>query len=168
MTETPDPAELTAFFDSYSAAWQANDPAAIEAHWDTADPKPLYKAEEITHVIEDWPALRAYWAHNEGFHQMVWLRFREPQVKPLAPGLVMVAVRMRWDIHFAEGTKTMDGHGFPFAGTAMGGDNHVITLLRHSGDGWKLTAWSETPDAPITYMGQLYQKDLSPGFPPAV
>jgi hypothetical protein len=43
----------------------------------------------------------------------------------------------------------------------------VLAMLRLSTDGWKLTGWSETPDAAITYLTQLYYRTASADFRPA-
>ncbi len=99
-----------------------------------------------------WPKLRAYWKHNETFHQAVELVFDHFQYKPVASNVMMVAFQMRWDIRFAA------------AGNAMGGDNRVLTLLREGEEGWKLTAWIEAPIAPINYVRQLYERNVKPGF----
>jgi len=48
----------------------------------------------------------------------------------------------------------------------MGGDDHVLTLVVRTPGGWRLAGWSETPDAPITYISQLYLRNVKPGFPP--
>jgi hypothetical protein len=142
---------IEAVFDSYARAWRVNDAGRIESHWDTSDPTPFYVAEEIEEVHDTWPKLRAYWQHNETFHQAVELAFEKFQYKPVAADVIMVAFQMRWDIHFA-------------AGNAMGGDNRVLTLLRDIDGVWKLTAWIEAPIAPINYMRQLYERNVRPDF----
>ncbi|MCC5862198.1 MAG: nuclear transport factor 2 family protein [Gammaproteobacteria bacterium] len=146
-------AEIRALFAAYSEAWAANDPARLEAHWDTTDPVPVYLAEEIDSPMTDWDSLRAYWRHNEGFHEKVRLVFSEFAFKPLDDSQVMVVLHMRWDIRFRN-----------FASEAMGGDNRVVTTVRRVGDDWRLTSWTEAPLAPITYMRRLYERSVSPDF----
>jgi hypothetical protein len=145
-------AAIEAVFDSYARAWRANDAGRIESHWDTSDPTPFYVAEEIEEVHDTWPKLRAYWKHNETFHEAVELAFDKFQYKPVAADVMMVAFHMRWDIRFAA------------AGNAMGGDNRVLTLLRDIDGAWKLTAWIEAPIAPINYMRHLYERNVRPDF----
>ena len=71
---------------------------------------------------------------------------------------------MRWDIRFAKDAKLMDGSSFSWAGRSMGGENHVIALLKETGDGPRITAWIEAPNAPITYIADLYLKNVRPDF----
>jgi len=156
--------QITTFFDSYSAAWAANDGAAIAAHWDGTDPAIFYKAEEIASVFTSWTDITQYWAHNEAFHDKVRLKFSGPQIRPLPGGYAMVIVKMRWDIAFATGKKTFENQDFEHGGKAMGGENHVVTLMKETPEGLKLCGWSETPDAPITYMGRMYEWAASPDF----
>jgi len=64
---------------------------------------------------------------------------------------------MRWDIKFAADATTPDGAAFSQAGKLMGGENHVLALIKQTASGLKLAGWSETPDAPLSYMRQLYE-----------
>lgn len=162
MTVTPD--QANAFFTSYSNAWADNNGAAIASHWDGSDEAVFYKAEEIAHIFETWEEITAYWAHNETFHDRVRLVFSHPQIRPLPAGYAIVVVAMRWDIAFASGKKTFEAQDFEHGGKAMGGENHVITLVKETPSGLKLCGWSETPDAPITYMGRMYEWAASDDF----
>lgn len=150
-------AEVSAFFKSYAQAWKNNDPEAIAEHWDLDDPKPLYKAEEIPAFLSTPQALQDYWQHNRDFHDAAELKFSQFEEKPLTEELSVVVTLMSWQIAFAPNTKTQDGSAFAHAGKTMGGENHVLTILKQTPKGLKLICWSETPDAPITYMGRLYE-----------
>ncbi|MEM9879494.1 MAG: hypothetical protein AAF862_09505 [Pseudomonadota bacterium] len=155
---------VEALFDSYSAAWAANDGAAIAGHWDGTDNAIFYKAEEIAHVFTSWEEITQYWAHNEAFHDRVRLAFSHPQIRPLPGGYAMVIVNMRWDIAFASGKDTFEGEDFAHGGKAMGGVNHTLCLIKETPGGLKFCGWSETPDAPITYVGRMYEWAASPDF----
>jgi len=122
------------FFEQYQKAWRSNSADRIKSFWDTEETGPFYKAEEIDGIFTDWDKLTAYWQHNEG------------------------------DIKFAKDAKLMDGSGFAWAGQTMGGDNHVIALLKEMSGNWKLTAWIEAPNAPINYIAGLYLKNVRSGF----
>jgi hypothetical protein len=154
---------IDSFLDAYKASWWENSAAQIEAAWFKESP-PFYKAEEIESIITDWDELRAYWRHNETFNSINELSYSEIQAHPLSAELQLLGMRMRWDIRFAENVKNMDGSAFAWAGKAMGGDNHVMAILRTVGDELKLCAWVEAPDAPIIYMGQLYMQNVRPDF----
>ncbi len=156
---------IDTFLKAYSAAWARNDAAAIQSFWDTDD-MPFYLAEEIDTVYNTWSQVQKYWQHNEGFHDAISLVFSDIHLKPLRGGDVMAAMRLRWDIAFRQAEGAPDSV-MPDIGNLMGGDNHVIAVVRAVQDDIKLTAWIEAPMAPITYMKQLYAKDITPGFPPA-
>ncbi len=156
--------ELGEFFARYGEAWKANDAEGLEAFWATAEPAPLYKPEEVPEVLNDWGAVRSYWRHNEKFHQAVELSFSDLRAQSLGGDRLLVTLRMRWDIHFADDAKMPDGRDFAWAGQAMGGDDHVVAALIRLDGTWRLTAWIEAPDAPISYIADLYIKNARPGF----
>lgn len=151
--------------ESYAGAWRANNAEQLESFWDSSDASPYYKPEEIDGVFTAWQAVRDYWRHNEQFHERVELQFRDLEEKPLTDDLTLAIFRMRWDILFAKDARLPDGTAFQWRGQAMGGDDHVVTVWRRLDDEWRLATWIECPMAPISYMANLYLKDLSPGFP---
>ena len=152
------------FLDSYRQAWSENSAERIASFWATDEPAPFYKAEEIDEIITDWDQLRAYWKHNEGFNEAIQLTFSDIKVQGAGAGRQLLGMRMRWDIRFAADAKLMDGSPFSWAGKSMGGRNHVIALLKETDDGPRLTAWIEAPNAPISYIAELYLQNVSPGF----
>jgi len=151
--------------EAYAGAWRANDAAQLESFWDTEDSLPVYKPEEIDGLLTGWQQVRDYWRHNEQFHERVDLRFREIEEKSLGEDLLLAVFRMRWDILFAPDARLPDGTAFQWRGRAMGGDDHVVTHWRRRAGDWRLISWIECPMAPISYIANLYLKDLSPGFP---
>ena len=153
------------FFAQYRQAWNLNAAEQIESFRDTEEPAPFYKAEEVDGVFNDWNDLRAYWKHNEGFNDAIELTFSRLRSQPLGTERRLVAMRMRWEIKFSADAKLMDGSPFGWAGQSMGGDNHVIALLKETSGAWKLNAWIEAPNAPITYIADLYLKNVRSGFP---
>lgn len=159
-----DMTDIQDFLSQYRQAWWDNSAARIESFWDTDEPQPFYKAEEITHIITDWDELRAYWQHNETFNSVNELSYADIITQPLGDDRVLLGLKMRWDIRFADDVKQIDGSTFPWAGQAMGGDNHVVASLKKVGDDWRLTSWVEAPDAPILYMADLYKKNVRPDF----
>jgi hypothetical protein len=152
-------------FQDYAAAWRGNAAGDIAAAWDS-DRFVLYKAEEVPHFFLNWQQVLEYWRQNERLHERVVLRFSELRPVPLSERLSLVLARMRWDIRFAPDAVLADGSAFSHRGQAMGGDNHVLAILgarRDSPGSWRLRGWSETPDAPISYIRSLYlaQADLT-------
>ena len=151
---------VEAFFEQYRQAWRANSADQIQSFWDTEESGPFYKAEEIDSIFTDWNKLTAYWRHNEGFNDSIELSFADLQTQPVGADRRLVGMRMRWDIKFSNNAKLMDGSAFAWAGQTMGGDNHVIALLKETSGAWKLTAWIEAPNAPINYIAELYMKNV--------
>lgn len=141
--------------EDYAHAWRINEQEAIAGHW-APERFLFYKAEEIPHFFHAWDDVVAYWGHNEGLHDTIVLRFREPEPKGLAEDLVVADVGMRWDIRFADNATLPDGAAFPHRGECMGGNNHVVVFLCGTPNGWKICGWSETPNAAISYMRSLY------------
>ncbi len=150
-------ARIETLLATYAEAWSRNDPEALAACWDESEPYPFYKAEEVDHFLRSHADILAYWQHNQRFHHAVRLVFSALDVQELAPNIALVILQMRWDIRFAADAKTEDGAPFPSAGKAMGGDNHVLVMVRERGDDVRIIGWSETPDAPISYMRKLYE-----------
>ena len=122
------------------------------------------EVEEIDEIITDWDQLRTYWKHNEGFNEAIELTFSDIKAQAAGADRQLVGMRMRWDIRFAADATLMDGSPFSWAGETMGGTNHVIALLKEANDGPRFTAWIEAPNAPISYIAELYLKNVSPGF----
>ncbi|MDP6674984.1 MAG: hypothetical protein QGH93_09090, partial [Gammaproteobacteria bacterium] len=137
----------------------------IESLWDTSEPRPFYKAEEISHIMTDWDVLRGYWQHNEGFNDVNELLYTDIITQSMGDTRLLVGLKMRWDIRFAKDARQMDGSAFAWAGQTMGGDNHVAACLKRVDDDWQLTSWVEAPDAPILYMADLYLKNVRADFP---
>jgi hypothetical protein len=142
-------AALEALAAATAEAWtgSASDIAAL---WD-ADVFRFYKAEEVDHIFHRYEDAFAYWQANAGMHAAVRLQFADVTAVPLDGRFSAATMAMRWDIRFADGAPGQ------LAGKAMGGHNHVIALVTDSDAGLRWAAWSETPDAPITYMRQLYE-----------
>jgi hypothetical protein len=154
----------TALF-AYADAWRLNSAAALEDHWSEPD-FAYYKAEEIRSFYTDWADVRAYWAQNEGLHDDIRLRLKNLRHIPLGPARQMVAMDMNWDIRFSPDAKLANGMPFHHRSKAMGGFNHVLAMLVETAQGWKLAGWSETPDAAITYLTDLYYQTAAEDFRP--
>lgn len=144
-----------ALLEAYGDAWRRNAADAIAAHW-APECFLAYKAEEVEHYFHRWEEVLAYWRGNEALHEAVSLRFTDPVTRPLPGDLRLLVMRMRWDIRFAADARLPDGAAFAHRGRAMGGANHVLALLREDGDELRFCAWSETPDAALTTLRNLY------------
>ena len=134
-----------------SAAWSGTTEDII-ALWD-ADAFRFYKAEEVTEIYHRFDQAVAYWRANEAMHEMVRLAFGDIVAMPLEGRFAAVTMALRWDIRFSSGAPGQ------LAGKAMGGTNHVVALTTQTGAGLRWAAWSETPDAAITYVRRLYENE---------
>ena len=161
MTSNPLDADVQRMLQDYAAAWRSNRTTEISRFWD-ADAFLFYKAEEESTFFAEWDDVVTYWQNNERLHERVELKFSDVQCKNCGDNLLSAAVKMRWDIRFAADATLPDGQPFMHRGQAMGGDNHVFLLIRGAGETLRLLAWSETPDAPLTYIRSLYFKDADP------
>ena len=148
-----DQAAIERMFASYQAAWAANDPQQLEAHWDSNDPAPVYLAEEIAVRMTDWDAIRGYWNNNRDYIERVRLTFSGFMFKSLHDDLVSAVFDMRWDIAFRSADTS-----------AMGGDNRVVATVRRVGEHWRLIAWVEAPLAALPYLQQLYARNVAADF----
>ncbi len=142
----------------YAAAWAKNDPALIAALWDQDETQPFYKAEEVETYFHKHEDIMRYWQHNQRFHETIRLQFEPATLQRLGDELAIVFIKMRWDIRFAKNAQHENGAPFASAGKAMGGDNHVLAMVRATPQGLRFVGWNETPDAPISYMRQLYER----------
>jgi hypothetical protein len=147
----------------YADAWRLNSAAALVEHWSQPD-FAYYKAEEIRSFYTDWSDVLAYWAQNEGLHDDIRLRLKNLRHISLGPERRMVAMDMNWDIRFSADAKLASGMPFHHRSRAMGGFNHVLAMLVARDGGWKLAGWSETPDAAITYLTDLYYQTAEADF----
>ncbi len=148
---------------AYAQAWRLNDAAALAAHWSEAD-FAFYKAEEVRSFYTVWDDVRAYWAQNEGLHDDIRLRLSNTKQAVIGEGRRLVMMDMSWDIRFSADAKLASGMPFHHRGKTMGGFNHVLAMLVMTASGWKLAGWSETPDAAITYLTDLYYRSADPDF----
>jgi hypothetical protein len=162
---TMDESSVEAALLAYADAWRLNSAADLHPHWD-ADRFAFYKAEEVASFQTDFAAVDAYWRQNEGLHDDIRLQLSNFKHIAIAPDMRMAAFDMVWDIRFRTDARLASGQDFHHRGKAMGGFNHVLAMLRQTPEGWKLTGWSETPDAAITYLTQLYYRTASEDFRP--
>jgi hypothetical protein len=147
----------------YADAWRLNSAVALVDHW-SPEQFAYYKAEEVRGFFTEWADVLAYWVQNEGLHDDIRLQLSNIKHIALAPDRRMVAMDMNWDIRFALEAKLADGRPFHHRGKAMGGFNRVLAMLTLSQKRWKLVGWSETPDAAITYLTDLYYRTAAADF----
>ncbi len=146
-------AAVEALASATSDAW-CGSTEQIVALWDAAAFR-FYKAEEVADIFHRFDDAVAYWRANETMHQAVKLQFSDIVAMPLDGRYCAVTMKLRWDIRFSRGAPAH------LSDKAMGGTNHVVALVTDSDAGLRWAAWSETPDAAITYIRQLYEQQAN-------
>ncbi|MEO1485500.1 MAG: hypothetical protein AAFU57_07135 [Bacteroidota bacterium] len=152
---------LKLFFNDYANAWQTNDINKMVSFWDDAEQDPFYKAEEILEYYHDLDTIKAYWEHNHQYIESIRLKFFDIRFKPLPGGYGIAFAKMNWYTKFVSHQKqetAISNH----VNKEMGGDNHVLALVKDTPAGLKFVGWNETPDAPLTYMKRLYEQVANP------
>lgn len=142
-----DEVRLKQFLGNYADAWRAGTVAALTPFWNP-DQFRFYKAEEVEQVHHSWEDVVGYWRMNEGMIDKAELTFADPHVTPLDAGWSIAVFKLRWSLRFTPGAPAGLG------GKAMGGYNHVVSLFYED----RLAGWSEAPDAPLIYLGRLYEE----------
>lgn len=157
--------DIEAALFTYADAWRRNSSQALAAHWSAAH-FAYYKAEEVRGFFTEWADVLAYWAQNEALHDDIRLKLSSIQHIVLTPERRMVTMDMNWDIRFAADATLANGMPFHHRGRAMGGFNRVLAMLSLTDAGWKIVGWSETPDAAITYLTDMYYRTAAEDFRP--
>lgn len=101
----------------------------------------------------------------KAFNSINELSYSDVISHAISDDVVLLGLRMRWDIRFGDDVTNMDGSAFAWAGQAMGGDNHVLATLKQVGDELKFCSWVEAPDAPLLYVAELYRRNVRSDFP---
>lgn len=162
-----DESAIRAHFASYSRAWKANDVARLLGHW-TERAFRFYKAEEAERFFTRFADVAAYFRGNAQLIDIMDVDFTAIEFVPCDAEMVFAIAHLQWNIRFAGDARLPDGSLYAHRGKAMGGDNHVLALLARTPEGWRFAGWSETPDAPLSYIARLYRKNVRPGSPAAV
>ena len=145
-----DETKLKQFVENYAQAWRVGTVDALMPFWDPYRFR-FYKAEEVEHVHREWADVLSYWRMNEGMIGKAALVFDDLHVAPLDAGWATAVVKMRWSLRFTPGAPAGLG------GKVMGGYNHVTALFYED----RLAGWIEAPDAPLIYLGRLYEGQAS-------
>ena len=148
--------EIGTVIDSLEAAWKAHDFAAIKDLWDTADPQPIYIAEETERPFTTWPEIDRYWSHTAGILTRVSHRTANRIIKTASPDIAIVLYDMHWNAEVAPGGL--------FGGELLAGDNRVSVMLRRKPEGWRVFHYVEAPVAGMVQMRQAMRALVDPGF----
>jgi len=142
-------AEIRDTLKTYQDLWDLQDAPRLEELWDTDSP-PCYLAEEQDEWFHTWKQVHAYWTPSS-ITQGIRMRFNQVTAKWLSDDLAFATFRIKYDMKIRPMPKP------------IGGDTRASAVFRKKPEGWRLTAWTEAPQSPITYMRKLYEMNVMPG-----
>lgn len=137
-------AEITAFLARYADAYNRQDYDALLNLWDRDDPEVFYIAEEIDPPMKGWKLIEAYFA-RPGVLDGIRTEYSRIRAHHLAPDLAIATYFMRFDIK----VKNME---------PMSGFDRVVAVFRRKEGDWKMAAYAEAPQAPMTMVRKLSQQ----------
>jgi hypothetical protein len=144
--------DIEALLEQLIERWDGMRLAEIRDLWDPDEAQPFYLPEEAEEPLTSWADIEAYWQRTRDTIARLSMRIWEVNAKPLGPDLAVALYRMHWNA---------DVTGFP---KAVGGDNRVTAIFRHTAEGWRFCHYVEAPLAPIVYMRQLYELNVDDSF----
>jgi len=133
--------ELTGFLERYAAVYNRQAYAELLEMWDTSEPDAFYMAEEVDPPMYGWAAIRAYF-NRPGSLDGIRNEYSEVRAHHLAPDLALATYRLRFDIA-VKGMKPLSSF------------DRVVAVFRRCDGAWKLRAYAEAPQAPLTMVRRL-------------
>lgn len=142
--------ELTGFLDQYAEIYNRQDYAALLRMWDTDDPDAFYMAEEVDPPMHGWKRINAYFA-RPGVLDGIRNEYSDVQAHYLATDVAIATYHLRFDIQ----VKNMQ---------PLSSFDRVVAVFRRKDGEWKLAAYAEAPQAPLTMVRKLLKtsKSLTP------
>jgi ketosteroid isomerase-like protein len=137
-------AEISAFLARYAEAYNRQDYQALLELWDRDDPEVFYIAEEIDPPMQGWKLIEAYFA-RPGVLDGIRNEYSRVRAHYLAPDLAIATYFMRFDIK----VKNMK---------PLSGFDRVVAVFRKKNGEWKMAAYAEAPQAPLTMARKLAQQ----------
>ena len=144
---------VTALLETFEKNWNALNPSANKALWDTDEPEPYYIAEEIEDTIYGWDALDRYWDSADSVIERFAIETSEVHAKHLSDDFAALNFLMHWDLEFKGWDKT-----------PIGFDVKVSLILRRKGEEWKICHYVESPLGPLPYIKKMYASQVRDSF----
>ncbi|MCL4779287.1 MAG: nuclear transport factor 2 family protein [Gammaproteobacteria bacterium] len=141
--------ELTAFLERYAEVYNRQAYAELLEMWDTGEPDVVYMAEELDPPMYGWTAIRDYF-NRPGSLDGIRNEYSEVRARLLAPDLALATYRLRFDIA-VRGMKPLSSF------------DRVVAVFRRCNGEWKLSAYAEAPQAPLTMLRKLVKNSKSLG-----
>lgn len=140
-------AEITTFLARYAAAYNREDYDTLLGMWDTDDPNVFYMAEEIDPPMHGWKTIRAYFGRT-GVLDGIRNEYSKVRAHYVAPDVAVATYRLRFDIKI----KNMK---------ALSSWDRVMAVFRRKDGEWKMIAYAEAPQAPLTMMRKAVKNSKS-------
>jgi len=142
--------DITAFLARYADAYNREDYTALLGMWDQDDPYAFYMAEEIDPPMHGWKTIRAYFS-RPGVLDGIRNEYSNVRAHYVAPDVAVATYRLRFDIK----VKNMQ---------ALSSFDRIMAVFRRKDGEWKLIAYAEAPQAPLTMIRKALKtsKSLDP------
>ncbi|MEZ5565332.1 MAG: nuclear transport factor 2 family protein [Gammaproteobacteria bacterium] len=139
--------EIVAFLADYAAAYNRQDYSTLLGMWDQDDPDVFYMAEEIDPPMHGWKTIRAYFART-GVLDGIRNEYSQVRAHRVAPDVAVATYRLRFDIK----VRNME---------PLSSWDRVMAVFRHKDGHWKLIAYTEAPQAPLTMIRKALKTSKS-------
>ena len=139
--------EITTFLVRYADAYNREDYVAVLNMWDQDDPYAFYMAEEIDPPMHGWKTIRAYFART-GVLDGIRNEYSNVRAHLVAPDVAVATYRLRFDIK----VKTLP---------PLSSVDRIMAVFRKKGGEWKMIAYAEAPQAPLTMIRKALKSSKS-------
>ena len=139
--------EITTFLVRYADAYNREDYVAVLNMWDQDDPYAFYMAEEIDPPMHGWKTIRAYFART-GVLDGIRNEYSNVRAHLVAPDVAVATYRLRFDIK----VKTLP---------PLSSFDRIMAVFRKKGGEWKMIAYAEAPQAPLTMIRKALKSSKS-------
>jgi len=142
--------ELTAFLARYAEAYNRQDYPALLQMWDAEDPDVFYMAEELDPPMHGWKTIRAYFSRS-GALDGIRNEYSNVRAHYVATDVAVATYRLRFDIK----VKNLE---------PLSSFDRIMAVFRRKDGEWKLIAYAEAPQAPLTMIRKALKtsKSLDP------
>lgn len=139
--------EITAFLARYADAYNREDYSALLGMWDQDDPNVFYMAEEIDPPMHGWKTIRAYFSRS-GVLDGIRNEYSNVRAHYVAPDVAIATYRLRFDIK----VRNLE---------PLSSFDRIVALFRRKGGAWKMIAYAEAPQAPLTMVRKALKTSKS-------
>jgi ketosteroid isomerase-like protein len=145
--------EIQAFLNIYADVYNRQDYPTLLNMWDKDTASPIYMAEEIDPPLHGWNRLNAYFNPKPGFTVLDGIRneYSEVRAHYLSNDLAVATYKLHYDIKVKR-QKPMSSW------------DRVMAVFRKKEDGWKLVAYAEAPQSPLTMVRKMLQGQVPDDF----